>query len=113
MENNHDFSPYQLTIGMNPIMLNLNAKFPALESQTTSDFVAEQPQLMNQAESSVRHRRVLKHNVQTYTEVEIVIGCIFIEMILIVGIEKAIVMYIQGKVMHLIYGGREVKVDLS
>ena len=82
MENNHGFTPYQLAIGMNPILPNnINSKLPALEGITNSEVISKQLQLMHDsrkaftlAESSERLRRALRSNVRTYTENEIDVG---------------------------------------
>ena len=82
MENNNGFTPYQLAIGLNPILPNnMNSKLPALEGVTTSEAVCKQLQLMHECrkiythmESAERLRRALRSNVRTYTENEINAG---------------------------------------
>ena len=82
MENNNGFTPYQLAIGINPILPNnINSKLPALEGVTTSEVISDQLKIMHEsrqafthAESSERLRRALRSNVRTYTENEINIG---------------------------------------
>ena len=123
MENNNGFTPYQLSIGLNPTLPNnLNAKLPALEGLTNSEVVAENLQTMNesrkiftQLESSERLRRALRHNVRTYIEKDVKPG----DWVYFKRNDserwrgKAKVIYIDGKTVHLKHGGRDVKAHLS
>ena len=123
MENNHGFSPYQLSIGINPTLPNnLNAKLPALEGITNSEVVAEHLHVMNesrkaftQAESSDRHRKALRHNVRSYTECDLKPG----DWVYFKRNDserwrgKAKVMFVDNKLVFLRHGGREVKAHLS
>ena len=123
MENNNGFSPYQLSIGINPTLPNnLNAKLPALEGVTNSEVVAENLQAMNNSrkiftelESSERLRRALRHNVRTYMERDVKTG----DWVYFKRNDserwrgKAKVIFIDGKTVHLRHGGKEVKAHLS
>ena len=122
MENNNGFTPYQLSIGINPTLPdNLNAKLPAFQGVTSSEVVAENLKTMNesrkiftQLESSERLRRALRHNVRTYVERDVKPG----DWVYFKRNDserwrgKAKVMYVDGKTVHLKHGGRDVKVHL-
>ena len=82
LHNMHSFSPYQLTLGMNPKLPSiLSDKLPALTNKPVSKVISQNLEALHKAreafiaaENSGRIRRALSHNIHTTCKVKYMTG---------------------------------------